>query len=605
MSLLFIVWFFSNDINTDVFPANNGAVLPIAGTVTASNLLMLTVVVVIVFDRKGGDYADLPGQFGWRHYHAYVTLRLSLENPIGIPSNVWINIIASLFRSRTWLNAAEFTLADCLRLLLAYLNPKPQQRLIWPDFGLCLETLNMLPETMLSSKAEYTRSLKQPLEGLIRGMQTFNAFQGLQVQEHIDQGQSMIIAMPNIFPSWSRQLLVDVVLSQVLYGRIARSERRDKINVIFVIDEADDDISAQSEAMFADSLCPVSQCFKQGREFGIGVVASCSSLCGVSHFVRSNATTHMIFRCNDAAGRLEAARTLMLPPRGDLSLMSLDKGQCLVKQVGSWPHAVIGQVDYMPPSRVHITNYDSHPYIPAKSLAELPHVEAELKKLIAQYRSKRATRSHEEQAEKLDRYSMSLLILIVKYPYIPAVQLFKLIGNVRYETRLAICQKLVDNGLIEYGEVRLGRRNMALVELTEKGRQFLKLKPASGPQGRGSLVHRTIAHWIQWNFQKQGCKAVLEQIIPQTTHSVDVGVQDGDMWKCFEVCVTTTSNLTDHITACFEQSDRVRQLTIIATTKSKSQEAQRDLKSFLQAKPYRDQIQYDVAETFIPKEDLS
>lgn len=562
-------------------------------------------VVVVVFDRKGGDYADLPGLFGWKHYHAYDTLRLSLENPAGIPPNVWINILASLFCARTGLKAAWVTLANCLRLSLACLNPQPQPRLLWPDFSLCLEILNDLPENMLSSKSEYTRALKQPLEGLTRSMQTFNAFQGFQVQEHLNQGQSMVIAMPNVFPSWTRQLLVDLILSQVLYSRIARSERTDRTNVIFVIDESDHDISASSEALFPDSLCPISQCFKQGREFGIGVIASCSSLCGASLFVRSNATTHINFRCNDTIARLEAARTLMLPQGGDLSLMSLDKGQCLVKQVGNWPHAVIGQVDYMPPSRLHVTHYDTHPYMPSQPLAQLPHVQAEHKKLKAQHRSRHADQQHEDQKDQLDQYSLTLLTLIAKHPFIPAVQLFKSMGNIRFETRQAICQKLVDHQLIDYEEVRLGRRDLALVELTDKGYQFLKLKPACGPQGRGSLAHRTMAHWIMWYFQKQGRKAALEQVIPPTTHSADVGVFDGHRYECFEVCVTTTHNLTDHITACFEQSDRVQKLTIVATTKAKIQDIQRDVAWFLQTKPYRDRVLYDVVETFMPKENLS
>lgn len=77
------------------------------------------------------------------------------------------------------------------------------------------------------------------------------------------------------------------------------------------------------------------------------------------------------------------------------------------------------------------------------------------------------------------------------------------------------------------------------------------------------------------------------------------------MWECFEVCVTTTDNLTDHITACFEQSDRVGKLTIVTTTKVESQDIQRELAAFLHAKPYRDHVVYEVAETFIPKGDLS
>ena len=56
---------------------------------------------------------------------------------------------------------------------------------------------------------------------------------------------------------------------------------------------------------------------------------------------------------NDAESIMEASRTLMLPPGGELSLSSLQPGECLVKQVGPWPHAMLGKIDYMPPCRTN------------------------------------------------------------------------------------------------------------------------------------------------------------------------------------------------------------------------------------------------------------
>ncbi len=559
-------------------------------------------VIAVVFDRKGGDYADIPKKYGWKHFHVTESLRLAIDNPDGVGPQEWINIIASLFCARAGLKASWVTIANVIRTLLAYLNPNPTKRLIWPDFNLCLETLNALPENLFSSKKEYTQSLKQPLEGLARsGMNTFRAFQGFQIEKLVEERTSAIIAMPNMFPSWTRQLFVDLIISQLLYGRIGRSHRMDNTEVIIVVDESDADLSAQAETMFPDGMCPISQCFKQGREFGIGVVATCSSLCGISHYVKSNATTHMILRTNDAASISEVSRTLMLPKGGELSLMALDKGQCLVKQVGSWPHAMIGKVDYLPASRIHITNYDSHPYVPAKSMKELPAVAQGVQKLSEEFRKTILRQANKQKDESIDKNAMQLLMLIGKYPYMPTIRLFERIGKIRYESQIAIREKLEKLGFIISEDFRIGRRNMNIVELTDKGRKYLKLEPEKGNQGRGSLLHRTIAHWIKWHHEKNSQKASLELVIPGTNHSVDVGVVENKLLDVYEISVTASDNLQDHIMACFEKSNSVSRMTIVTTSKSKGQEINRNLSSFLQGKAYIEKIVYESAEEFIPE----
>ena len=140
-------------------------------------------------------------------------------------------------------------------------------------------------------------------------------------------------------------------------------------------------------------MCPVSQCYKQSREYGIGLGVSISTLKSASNFVRSNATRHYLFRMNDAESIYEASRTLMLPPHGELRLNSLQPGECLVKQIGPWPHAMVGQIDYMPPCRTCAVHYDKHPYMPAKRLKEMPKVLQALKEKISEHREQAREKS--------------------------------------------------------------------------------------------------------------------------------------------------------------------------------------------------------------------
>ena len=559
-------------------------------------------IVVIVFDRKGGDYADLPALFGWKHYHIYNSLRLSLENPRGMSPQVWINILASLFCARAGLKYSWVTIASALRTLLALLNPKPAQRLIWPDFQLLLDFLRALPETEFSTKAEYTRSLKQQLTGFTQStFKTFNAFQGFRVEELIAAGQSVVIAMPNMDPAWARQLSTDIVISSVSKGRIERSERVDRTQVIFVADEAGPDVNEHVELLFSDQMCPYSELFKRGREFGLGGCISVSSLRTVSPFIRENATTHLTFRPSDARARAEAAATIMLPPYGELTLDHLGIGQCLVKQIGPWPHAMKGQIDYMPPSRVHVTKYDTHAYIPSKQLWQIPAVQ--------QFVDDRNEARRAAQKPKVDKqtelYELAMKVLSIrgKNPYAPLAPVFKVLGVRHHKAQIAIRKFIEDRGYGEFEVSRLGRSDRLLMDITPEGHKALGLPVPQENKGRGGITHRHCAQWIKLAFQKKGLEAFLEFQIPGTTHPADVAVLLDDKWHLFEVCITAKDNLSSHIEACFEKStEAIESLTVVAATKIMLEQMERELRSSTMSLQYAGRIRFEVVENYIIKE---
>lgn len=304
---------------------------------------------VIVFDRKGGDFADLTVRFGWKHFHIYETLRLSLENPQGVPPETWDNIISSLFCGHAGLRFAWTTMADAIRKLRALMNPHPTGRLDWPTFQNILDFLNALPETAFSTKPEYVRSLKQALKAVcLSSSKTFSASQGFRVEDLIKNGESAVIHMPNMEPKWVRQLATDLIICPVLKGRMERSERAGYLQCLFVVEEANDDVSEESEKMFSSGMSIISECFKKGRAYGIGACVSVSSLVSVSPVIKENATVHLMFRPSDSRATMETAETLMLPPYGELSLGHLGIGECLFRQIGPWPHAIKVKIDHMP-----------------------------------------------------------------------------------------------------------------------------------------------------------------------------------------------------------------------------------------------------------------
>jgi len=560
-------------------------------------------VVVLVFDRKGGDFADLAGRFGWRHYDVHQTLRLSLEAPPGLPAAVWINIIASIFCARAGLKASWATFVKSFRWLLAALNPTPGKRLFWPDFGLLLEVLNALRDSVFSSKPEYTRSLKQPLEAIVHStMSTFRAFQGFRAHDLIASGQSAVISMPNMFPSWTRQFFVDLVLASILYPRIHTSHRVDRVEVFAVIDEADADVSHAAELMFPDQMCTISEWWKRGREFGLGGCVVLSSLKTASPLVQQNSTLHLMFHANDWESSVAASKTLMLGPDGPATLNQLDTGECLVKMSRGWHHAMKGVIDYVPPCRTSVEKYDTHPYVPAQSLARLPHVRRALSKL----RKENVTnekQTEDQAASKVAQLTKELLQAWVDHPYTPVVRLLEAIGPVTRKQRAAIENLIKDREYANCEEIRIGRSRPLLMEPTAHAYALLGLPVPQERKGRGGIPHRHFAHWIKNFFERQGQKAILEWTVPGTTHPVDVAVRSQDSWHCFEVCVTALENVESHLKACFVQAtEPIAGMTIVTATQTQLKEIRNRVESQALTLPHTARIRYEDINRYIPKE---
>lgn len=560
---------------------------------------------VIVFDRKSNDYGDLPAQFGWIHFCIHNLFRLGMDAD-GIPTDVWINVLATIFCARAGLKAAWTTFANVVRWLVTTLNPDPAGFLLWPDLQLILDVLGAAPDTLFSSKREYTWSLLQQLEGITQASgDLFRAFRGFQAERDIiAPGQSAVISMPNMFPSWARQFFVDIILAQILYGRMHRSHRVDGTEVLIVIEEADPDISTEAEEMFPDHMCPISDGFKKGREFGVSICVNISSPRSASRFVLNNATDQFMFRMTDADSTHKAARTLMLPPRGELRLNSLAQGECLTRQIGPWPHAMALKVDYMPPCRTQPTRYDTHPFVPSTRLAELPHVQQALARKVADSRAMVLRRSAQKaRPRQLSKKARPFLEHASRSEnlFAPTHVIFKQIGNPSPATQLAVIRELERAGLMVFAQVRIGKSNVRLQEITEEGWAFLH-KPAPSKGGKGAMAHRHYQHWIAECSVRRGYQDChIEPHVAGTTCYGDAGFTKDGKRYIVQVVVHCDSNITSHVRAALIESNAVDVLIFVTPIKSRGD----DIRARILADPAlvfcMSRIQFDVVETFMSR----
>ena len=559
---------------------------------------------VICIDRKGEDYGDLPDMLGedWLHLSVHDGMRLGLKAPLGVPANVWTNIVATLFAACVGLISSWVTFANVIRWLLTAMNESPTDVLLWPDWQLILDVLSWAPQTLWSEKSEYSHSLKQYLRGIVQASgDLFRTFSGIDFeQDIISNGKSVVIDMANLFPTWLRVFVVYLIVAQILFGRIHRHQRTDTTEVLLVLDEADQDVSRKLEEAFGDGLSPIALLPKQGRGFGIALCLGLSRLDHASPFVLSNVQYHIVGNTSDSRSVLEAKRTLMLPPGAEAQLPALQPGEAILREAqGAWSHPMWVKIDYVPPcpGSAH-RDYDTHPFIPAKRLHEMPHVMEALEKLIAESRRAKLRQAQAKQSD-ISENARKLLDLVSIQVYVPAARLWEQIGKVSPSAQANARKELEERGVAYFEEERIGRRNVLMLEPTPQGWEYLGKTPPKA-KGRGGLVHRHFAAWLKAWAEKQGHKTETEWVAPGTTHPADCAhKKDSDKWAVFECVVTSKDNIIDHLEACFIRSDAVATVTIVAPRKAVLQRLEKQVATHPSLTPFQDRIHYEPMERYM------
>ncbi len=535
---------------------------------------------VIVLDYKGGDYADLPARYGnrWRHFDAHGALRLGLQNPLGVPPHVWIDHVVACFSARAGLMASAVTLARLIRWLVCVMNPEPQKPLFFPDFQLVLDVLRKLPPKAFADKVPYAESLKQMLEGITQALgDMLRSFRGLDLETDIvTPGRSAVLALPNLSLPWARWI-VDLLVLQLVLGRIHRAHKVDKVECLFIIDEADNDLSQDNERAFPSAMPPLVHGCRMGGELGLGFVAGVAALRPVSQHALNSMVHQFVFRMIHADCIETARRSLLLPANAQSILGALEPGECVARLPGSWSHAVLAKIDHFAPCRNAQPNYDEHAYVPAKRLHELPELMKAMEEIGRRFAPPKPELPAHEHAN-LEAATRKLLFLASLHPFWPIARLIDLMEPRPIPaTREIILEQLKNSNLAQLEEVRVGSKTMRLIELREPGWNLLG-EPAVKPRGRGELPHRTYSAWVAKCGEKQGYEVEFEWLVPpDRTHPVDVAWRVGNAWHVFEVATTAFGNVDEHLRAIFAPGSPVQKATIIAAKKEELKRLRRQL----------------------------
>ncbi len=561
---------------------------------------------MIIIDPKGGDYADVKSILGecCRYFSVHDGLRVGTNGPENVPPRIWINHLSSVcFAARAGLKASSTCMANQIEFHLKALNPQLRLPLASPDYSLLLESAKSVPLTLFAAKPDYEKSYIQKLEQ-VAGEECFRTFNGLNLQRDIvDKKLHAVIDTCGLGPPWVKLLLDDTLMSQLLVGRQYAFRKQQRIDTIVIRDEADAEVTAEAERAIPDGgMSPAAQTEKQLREAGLAQFLSLSAMGPVSRQVLTNMVNTFVFRVKDAHSLQEASRALLLPPGAEAILPTLENGECLLRTDNGWPHAVLGRFDDVPTSRLpRPERFDTHSYMPAKGLDDLPQVRAALDKRISEHNQAKLRQMSRKQGDRhsLSKHAHALLHAIATHLWAPAQVCWKATGQIpSFAIQKAVQKELTAKGLVLSEQSRLGSANVLMYRLTEAGWRFLNRQPP-GNTGGGSIAHQSISQWITMEGNRQKQKSRCGSLVPGTDYVADAIRQVGpELWDAYEVVVTCSSNLLDHITM-LSQSSQVRNIIIVCCQKKIAQNLQKQLASEPVVKSLGSRLRWELAESFL------
>lgn len=287
-----------------------------------------------------------------------------------------------------------------------------------------------------------------------------------------------------------------------------------------------------------------------------------------------NNIQNLVILRQEAPGSLaRALRGLLLPVQAAGLLKSLERGDAVLRIAG-WPEPVLGHVTFVPPHRGSTATPDPQlDVVPAQRLTELPALRDEL--TFATGELGRTRKTSEETPEKIMAHVHDVIAEWVRQPGKPLARIWNAL-EIESPSKQAAIRKMLGSKFAELHDERFGSAKVAILLPNTAGCALVERGPLRG-LGRGEIVHVHGAWWARDWALKQGYEAVLEWLVPGTSHPADVGYCARGKWHVIEVVDTCFKNLADAIRASLLVSKAVETVTIVTKLKSEHARVRRAL----------------------------
>ena len=306
---------------------------------------------LIIFDRNNGEYGYLKSILGDDCLHLCTHdpgMHIGLNPPAGLEPEIWIPAVGELLGDHSEMVEGRTVFTNATIRLIGTLNFNPSSPPRFPSLQNVSDLISRLPAEALGDKAPYVQTLASKLRAPT-ATPLFKCRSGLDlVRDVIVPHKSLVIEMKPLTPSWVREFAVDLLMAQVFYARQACRHLADRTEVMFVLDEADEDYSSSPNHHTSRGMSMAARIWRKGRALGIGGITGYGQVQRADHYILSESHYLLIGSHGDARSMAFAADCLGLPPRAGLMLPGLRPGEFLFRQTQcAWPHTMLVKGDYI------------------------------------------------------------------------------------------------------------------------------------------------------------------------------------------------------------------------------------------------------------------
>lgn len=350
-----------------------------------------------------------------------------------------------------------------------------------------------------------------------------------------------------------QNFLMEILFAYVYEYRLAQNQRGGDLRHVFFLDEGKRVFSVYKERQDASGIPEIDDLTAKMREFGEGLIVGDQEASKLTDSIKANTYTKVLLPTGDRKQFNAVAESMNLSERQAEAAQQLGIGEAIV-QVGNREPVPVKLNDY--PIDKDVTDQElrekqqekwSHLYHTPRD----PIPEFEQRVMTGHRREDEPIPDDPSQKLEITEGAEKLLQDVVQNP-------FRCLSD-RYDDLSSTYKgnkaknELVENGLVVERQVKTQENKRKLLQLTEKGREYVEnhLNLDVSHNGRGGIVHRYWQHRIQESFETRGWNVSLEK------EDADIHASKGNTDIAIEVAMGNNPREIEHVEKHLDQFDQV------------------------------------------------
>lgn len=436
-----------------------------------------------------------------------------LVPPKGVFPRRWIQVFSEIFGHATSLLSGSKN--HLMRKLVELYQVYGLFEEVSPPFPSLHELEQLVKREGINyvrKQSDYRDTLLNRLEAmnLIAGT-IFDCSQGYPIEELLQR--DVVFE----FDGLSRDVqnfLMEILFAYIFEYRLAQNHRDTGLNHVFFLDEGKRVFSVYKERREASGIPEIDELTAKMREFGEGLVAADQEASKLTESIKANTYTKLLLSTGSRKQFDAVAGSMNLSERQREFAQDLGIGEAVV------------QVGNRPPIPVKLQNYEVEKEVTDEELekkqrekwSKLEYTERErtqrFRERIASGRSDEVPEPvvpDDPQEVDLSNEADRLLKGVVENPFKGLTERYERFTS--WHKGNEAKDELVNQGVVIEREVRTRERRRKLLQLTEKGRDYVEndLEVELEREGRGGIIHQYWQHRIRKTFEEAGWHAFVEK----------------------------------------------------------------------------------------------